>query len=205
MYASQNSTWPNRTARRGGRQHTDYMSETTPELDGLHNLDPRAISAIHKRYFPEIFRYARYRLSNDSVAEDIAGEAFARLLESVNSGRGPHTNLRGWLMSTTSNLVNDHLRSHYSHPTEKLTEDLNLHAEDPSPTQHVEHMDRNQLLHQALVKLTLEQQQVIAYRFGNSYSLEETAALMDKNVNAIKALQFRAIAALRRNLGDELL
>lgn len=205
MYASPNSTWPNNTPLRGGRQHTEYMSETSPELDGLRDLEPHTISAIHKRYFLEIFRYARYRLSNESIAEDIAGEAFTRLLESVNSGRGPHTNLRGWLMSTTSNLVNDHLRNQYSHPTEKLTEDLELHAEDPSPTQHVEHKDRNQLLHQALVKLTLEQQQVIAYRFGNNYSLEETAQLMEKNVNAIKALQFRAIAALRRNIGDGLL
>lgn len=181
------------------------MNETTPELDGLRNRDPQAISAIHKRYFPEIFRYARYRLSNESIAEDIAGEALTRLLESVNSGRGPRTNLRAWLMSTASNLINDHLRDHYSHPTEKLTEDLNLHAEDPSPTQHVEQMDRTQLLHHALLKLTLEQQQVIACRFGNNYSLEETAQLMDKNVNAIKALQFRAIAALRRNIGDQLL
>jgi RNA polymerase sigma-70 factor (ECF subfamily) len=205
MFASRNSTWPNNTTLRGGRQHTDYMSETTPELDGLRDLDPQTISAIHKRYFRELFRYDRYRLSNESVAEDIAGEAFTRLLESVNSGRGPHTNLRAWLMRTASNLVNDHLRNHYSHPTEKLTDDLNLHAEDTNPTQHVEHMDRNQLLQQALAKLTLEQQQVIAYRFGNSFSLEETAQLMDKNVNAIKALQFRAIAALRRNIGDQLL
>jgi len=83
MYASPNSTWPNNTPLRGGRQHTEYMSETSPELDGLRDLDPHTISAIHKRYFLEIFRYARYRLSNESIAEDIAGEAFTRLLESV--------------------------------------------------------------------------------------------------------------------------
>jgi DNA-directed RNA polymerase specialized sigma24 family protein len=33
--------------------------------------------------------------------------------------------------------------------------------------------------------------------------LEETAELMGKKANAIKALQFRALVSLRRNLGDE--
>jgi RNA polymerase sigma-70 factor (ECF subfamily) len=55
-----------------------------------------------------------------------------------------------------------------------------------------------------LMALTMDQQQVIALRFGGGYSLAETAALMDKNINAIKALQYRAIAALRRGFGDEL-
>ncbi len=68
----------------------------------------------------------------------------------------------------------------------------------------MEQKDRHQSLHRALTQLTLDQQQVIAFRFGNGYSLEETATLMDKNVNAIKALQFRAIAALRRHIGEQL-
>jgi DNA-directed RNA polymerase specialized sigma24 family protein len=44
---------------------------------------------------------------------------------------------------------------------------------------------------------------VIALRFGNDFSLKETARVMGKNVNAIKALQFRALNALREKLGEE--
>jgi DNA-directed RNA polymerase specialized sigma24 family protein len=50
--------------------------------------------------------------------------------------------------------------------------------------------------------LTTEQQNVLALRFGDGYSLEETAAAMRKNVNAIKALQFRALASLQRYIGE---
>ncbi|MFN2152656.1 MAG: sigma factor-like helix-turn-helix DNA-binding protein, partial [Anaerolineales bacterium] len=39
-------------------------------------------------------------------------------------------------------------------------------------------------------------------RFGDGYSLEETAAVMQKKVNAVKALQFRALAALQRHIGE---
>jgi RNA polymerase sigma-70 factor (ECF subfamily) len=51
-------------------------------------------------------------------------------------------------------------------------------------------------------QLTPEQQHVLALRFGEGFSLEETAAVMNKNVNAIKALQFRALASLQRGIGD---
>jgi DNA-directed RNA polymerase specialized sigma24 family protein len=43
---------------------------------------------------------------------------------------------------------------------------------------------------------------VLALRFGLGFSLDETAAQMKKNANAIKALQFRALAALQRQMGE---
>ena len=50
--------------------------------------------------------------------------------------------------------------------------------------------------------MTPEQQNVLALRFGQGYSLEETASLLEKKVNAVKALQFRALAALQRQIGE---
>jgi RNA polymerase sigma-70 factor (ECF subfamily) len=50
--------------------------------------------------------------------------------------------------------------------------------------------------------LTSEQQHVLALRFGQGYSVEETAAHLQKNINAVKALQFRALAALQRQIGE---
>jgi RNA polymerase sigma-70 factor (ECF subfamily) len=204
MFAYLPAFWDHEINAHERCQYAQFMSDSKSELDGLRDLNSQVISSIHNRYFPEVFRYARYRLGDETLAEDIAGEAFTRLLESVNAGGGPHTNLRGWLMSTTSNLVNDHLRQAYAHPTETLPDDLEPQADGPNPAQHFEQSDRNQIIRRALTALTMDQQQVIALRFGGGYSLAETAALMEKNINAIKALQYRAIAALRRGFGDEL-
>jgi len=66
----------------------------------------------------------------------------------------------------------------------------------------VDQREQNRLVRGAYSKLTSEQQDVLALRFGAGYSLEETAARMDKNVNAVKALQFRALAALQREIGE---
>lgn len=182
---------------------SDLMNSDQKDLDGLRALDQQVITTIHKRYFPEIYRYVRYRLGNETIAEDIAGETITRLLESVYSGGGPRTNLRGWLIGTASNLVNDHLRKFYAHPTELLPDDL--HDDGPSPHQYSEMTDRNRAINEAILRLTPDQQQVIALRFGGGYSLHETAMLMKKKENAIKALQFRALAALRKSFGEDLL
>jgi RNA polymerase sigma-70 factor (ECF subfamily) len=66
-------------------------------------------------------------------------------------------------------------------------------------------VEQRRAVQSALSRLTDEQQHVLALRFGGGFSLEETAGLMGKNANAIKALQFRALAALRRALGEKLL
>ncbi len=50
--------------------------------------------------------------------------------------------------------------------------------------------------------LTGDQQQVLALRFGQGLSLEETAQVMKKKSNAVKALQFRALNALQLKLGE---
>jgi len=71
-----------------------------------------------------------------------------------------------------------------------------------APTEEFERREQNRRFQLAYAKLTAEQQHVLALRFGQGYSLEETASVLKKNVNAVKALQFRALAALQRSLGE---
>jgi RNA polymerase sigma-70 factor (ECF subfamily) len=75
---------------------------------------------------------------------------------------------------------------------------------DSRPSIHFELDMREQshLIRRAYAQLTPEQQHVLALRFGQGYSIEETAAYLKKNVNAVKALQFRALASLQRQIGE---
>ena len=176
------------------------LPDTRRELDGLRKLDPQAVAAIYDRYFPDVYRYVYYRLGNESLAEDIASDVFVRLLEAVKSKRGPKTNLKGWLLSTASNVIADHLRRVYRRPTEVLSESMPDHSS--SLIDEIDRRHQTDSVRQAYAQLTPEQQNVLALRFGDGYSLEETAAVMQKKVNAVKALQFRALAALQRHIGE---
>lgn len=170
-------------------------------LKGLREMDPQAISTIHSFYYPDIFRFATFRLNDSQQAEDLTAEVFMRLLEAVKDGRGPRTTLRGWLMATASNMINDYYRKSYRRKTEELSDDIR--AETPGPLARVENRERKQAVRIALTKLTEDQQNILSLRFGAGYSLEQTAEAIGKNINAVKQLQFRALAALRRHLGEE--
>jgi RNA polymerase sigma-70 factor (ECF subfamily) len=52
-------------------------------------------------------------------------------------------------------------------------------------------------------ELTNEQRNVLVLRFQEEFSLKETAEIVGKNVNAVKALQNRGINKLRDVLGSE--
>ena len=184
----------------GAVRHTMSTLHEQSTLAGLRKLDSQAVSAIYDQYFSEVYRYVRYRINDDTVAEDLASDVFLRLLESTQKDQGPQTSLKGWLIATASNAVNDYLRRQYRRPLEKLSESmpdegLSIHAQ-------VDLHEQNQMVQNAFAQLTHEQQDVLALRFGQGYSLEETATYMKKNVNSIKALQFRALASLQRQIGE---
>ena len=178
---------------------TNY--EERSQLEGLTNLDSRVVGAVYDRYFADVYRFVYFKLSDEQLAEDISSDVFVRLLEAIKKNRGPKDNLKGWLLATASHAVADHLRQVYRKPTEALSETL---SDDGAPNLHEEIDRREQVdtIQDAYAELTPDQQNVLALRFGDGYSLEETARVMRKNVNAIKALQFRALAALQRNIGE---
>lgn len=176
------------------------ISPEQRELDGLRDLNPQAIGAVYDRYYQDVYRYVRYRIGDEQTTEDIASDVFVRLLEASQRGRGPQTNLKSWLLGTASHILTDHMRRSYRRPTESLSED----ALDPLalPVDELERRERDRSLQDAMKQLTPEQQHVLTLRFGEGYSLEETATVMKKNVNAVKALQFRALASLQRGIGE---
>jgi RNA polymerase sigma-70 factor (ECF subfamily) len=178
------------------------MSHTDDQrtVDDLSTLDQQAIGAVYDRYVPEIYRYIRYRLSDEAAAEDLASDVFMRLLEALDAGRPPRTNLKGWLIGTASHIVSDHLRRRYRRPVESLSD--SLPDGRPAPATEVDRREKNRAVKDAMARLTTEQQHVLALRFGQGYSIEETAGLLNKNVNAVKALQFRALASLQRLIGE---
>lgn len=169
-------------------------------LNGLRNLEQQSIGAIYDKYFSEVYRYVLYRIGDETHAEDIASDVFMRLLEAAQNGRAPQTNLKGWLIGTASHAVTDDLRRKYRRPEEEIPE--TLADTGPDPMIEATQREQNRAVKQAYSMLTSEQQQVLALRFGQGYSLEETASVMNKNVNAIKALQFRALASLQREIGE---
>jgi RNA polymerase sigma factor, sigma-70 family len=169
----------------------------------IHQLDPEALAAAHDQFFPVIYRYVHYRLEDDQLVEDITSEVFLRMLDALRSKGASIRDIRAWLFGTASHLIKDYLRQKYRMQVDNLDDHENLQGDQMLET-IVDHDFTNHNLKAALLHLTDEQQQVLVLRFSMELSLEETSQAMDKSVNAVKVVQYRALAALRRLMNEGL-
>ncbi len=176
------------------------MQDELALLARAHAFDPDALVAIHDMYYKPIFRYIAFRVGDRDVAEDLCSEVFTRLLIALRdrNASAPRNTLRGWLYGVAARVVSNHFRAHYRAPQVELDE--SIASKEADPADMVEATLTQQDLAQAMAKLTEEQQNVIALRFGYDMPIQDVARLMGKSVGAIKQLQARAIAALARKM-----
>jgi len=178
-------------------------AESDALLHSARTMDGQALAEVHDRYYPVVHKYVGYRLGGLDVVDDIVADTFLHLLNALQKRGGQIRDLRSYLLGTAANLVNDHLRRKYRRGEQALVEEHEEIIGDASPESGSDERTRQQAVRRALTRLTPEQQHVLALRFSQELSLEETASVMGKSVGAVKVLQFRAIASLRRLLDDE--
>lgn len=162
--------------------------------------DDEALTEIYDCYAPSIYRYAYRKTGNVETAQDLTAETFHRFLEALKRGAGPHEHLSGWLYRVAHNLIVDHYRRQPDDPPASL--EVVEPAVAAKQEEHVTHEARVDRARAALAMLTPLQQQVLMLRYLEEMSLQEVAAMLDRTVGSIKALQHRAIATMQKILED---
>lgn len=156
--------------------------------------DERAAAELFDHFYPRVFRYARAKLHNDSDAEDVAAETFARVLRGLDKFRWKGAGFEAWLFRIASNLVVDTVRASGREQPHEHVEPAD--AGEAAETTVLRAHDRAEAL--ALMSvLPPDQQEVLALRFGADLDTHETGRVMRRSVNAVRQLQFRALQRLR--------
>ena len=171
-------------------------------LERARHRDPEAIAEIFDLYAPSLFRYALRLCENAIEADQIVGDVFAQLLEQMAAGKGPRKNLRSYLYQITYHVLVDNVRS--SLHVASIDDATNLSDGKVSVAGQVEETELVKELRAAIENdLTDEQRHVVMLRFVEGFSLQETAGITGKSVNAVSVLQNRAVARLRQVLGEK--
>jgi RNA polymerase sigma-70 factor (ECF subfamily) len=160
--------------------------------------DPAAFAEIYEHCQPLIYRYIFYQLGDAVTAEDLTSEVFIRLVEKIDRFTYRGRPLLAWLYTIARNLVTDHRRR--AGKTQPLTLDGQLTDEAVDIEGSVLGKLTQRRLTIAITQLTEDQRQVILLRFIEGLDNATVAAVLGKSVNAIKALQHRALTSLRRIL-----
>lgn len=170
-------------------------------LQGIHRFDENALTEVYDRYSPGVYRYAWRLLGDEDLAEECVAETFSRLLNAIARGKGPRQHLQAYLYRVAHNWITDHYRQSAANQT---LPDAEMPAEgDDDAGEVVAKWLEQQMLRAALRRLTPEQRQVVVLRYLEDWQPAEVALAMQKPVGAVKALQHRALRALRRVLAEE--
>lgn len=166
-------------------------------LERARCFDQVALGEIYDSYSPGVFRYAIRLLGDAVLAEECVAETFSRFLKGLRNGGGPQDYLQAYLYQIAHHWITDFYRRQPP-PAFPLDDDMVNELDDPVQVA-VENIEREQV-RAALVRLTPEQRQVVVLKFLEGWENEAVAAQMEKPVGSIKALQHRALDALRRML-----
>ena len=158
--------------------------------------DASAFSVIFERHHAAIYRYIYYRLGDAAAAEDLASEVFVRMVERIDRYRYRGKPLLAWLYTIARNQVIDHVRRAERRPTVPLIE---RDAESLSDAGREEgSLLTGQMLAECLGELTEDQRRVILLKFVEGFDNSAVARILGKPVGAVKSLQHRGLAAMRK-------
>lgn len=149
---------------------------------------------VYQRLAPAVLGYVRSQGAPDP--EDLLGEIFLHVVRDLPRFRGDDDALRRWVFTIAHHRIVDARRRARRRPAVDGGAVCDLVAPSaPDP------FDRD--LARALGQLTADQREVVALRFVADLPIDAVAALTGRKVNAVKALQHRALEALAGILGVE--
>lgn len=165
------------------------------------NRDARAFGRLYDEYADRVYAFVRSRTDSAQDAEDITATVFLKAWEAIGSYDDRGLPFAAWLFRIARNAVVDEYRrkAHRPVPVDEPIETGEV--AEPTDVAVIARADAERV--RAVVRmLTEEQASVIAMRFWWDMSIRDTAEALNKNENAIKALQHRAVRTLARLLQE---
>jgi RNA polymerase sigma-70 factor, ECF subfamily len=170
-------------------------------VEAARDGDSDAFGRLFDHFHGPVYRYIVSRVQRPADAEDLTQLVFVKVLEALPRYESRGVPFGGWLFRLARNAVIDFVRTRHEHT------ELETVAERPDgdagPDEIAVTREGIDAVGAALAALTDEQREAIALRFFSGLSAREAAEAMGKQEGTIRGLQFRAIAALRRELGIE--
>lgn len=157
-----------------------------------------AWTQLYRSIAPSVRGYLISRGAQD--ADDLVGEVFLQLARNLATFEGDEASFRAWVFTIAHHRVIDEHRRRRRRPAISV-------ADVPE----VAGTDENEMMGGLLTaearalldELTEEQREVLLLRVFADLSLEDVSRIVGRPVSAVKSLQHRALATLRKKLSQE--
>jgi RNA polymerase sigma factor (sigma-70 family) len=165
--------------------------------------EPAAFAAVYDHYFPRIYNYVRYRISEATAVDDLVSLIFERALLHLDRYRPDRAPFSVWLFAIARNAVNDHLRAH----ARRRLFSLDLMPERPSPEARPEEAllrnEQHAELETALGRLSDHERDLLALKFAVGLTNRRIAALTGLTESNVGVIVYRAVRRLRAEMASQ--
>jgi RNA polymerase sigma-70 factor (ECF subfamily) len=178
---------------------TEYTREFEPQLEAARDGSEPAWAAIYARLAPQVLGYLR--ASGAIEPEDTLSEVFLQVARDLPRFEGGERDFRAWAFTVAHHRLIDARRAAARRPADPV-------AAVPEPEtaplgdaadEALARIGRDEIL-RVLAQLTRDQRSVLLLRLLGGLTVDEVAAALRKRPGAVKALQRRGLAAVRREL-----
>lgn len=157
-----------------------------------------AFEQIYRSLAGQVSSYLRWHRASDP--DGLTNDVFAQVHRNLSGFEGDEQNFRSWVFTIAHHRMIDDRRRTNRQP--RVEGDVGV--EEHMGTGDVEDDVLNFLAHDRvrdlLAVLSRDQRDVVLLRIVADLSVEEVARMLGKREGAVKALQHRALAALRRHI-----
>ena len=154
---------------------------------------------LYRETAPAVDRYLRARRVPD--ADDVVGETFVNVVRTIDGFQGDETAFRAWVFAIARNRATDELRRVIRHPSAPASIE-ELDARGPRGDVENEAMEglAAERIGRLLGALTTDQRDVLLLRIIGGLTIDQVAAAVGRKPGAVKMLQARGVAAIRRDI-----
>lgn len=163
--------------------------------------DKSAFTRLYDLHYDRVYRHVLYRVPSSEDAEDLTQLVFLQAWRAIPRYQTTGTPFVAWLFTIAHNLVMSFYRR--ARPTSQLDEDTREQRSDSDPEQTAAMKFDQQRVRAAITQLRPEHQQVITLRFLENLPHRDIAEVVGKSEGAVRVIQHRALAELRRILERE--
>lgn len=149
---------------------------------------------VYADQLTRIYNYFRYRLGNETVAEDLTSKTFEKAWVARRRYRRDLAGFGTWLLSIARNVAIDHLRADRRHAPISAALDV---ADGRTPEDDLANRSDLARLAALMGRLPARDQELLALKYGagaTNRAIAEVTGLSESNVGTIV---HRAVQALR--------
>ena len=150
---------------------------------------------MYREHARALFAYIRWQCGDDALAEDLMADVFERALRSAHKYDPDRASESTWLYAIAVNRVRDHgrRRSAERRAVERLQTEVVASVSGSGGASAADRYD----LSGALARLTDEEREVIALRFGADLTVAQVAEALEQPKTTVEGRLYRALRKLQ--------